>query len=222
MYDSVTVGEIPTDAGAVALYIDGNFDNWPKWTRKTNRLSIAVHAQDNAAALDIERGDATPAQAPAWVRRQLARGQWRPVVYAARDNIPAVLAELQAAGIERNVVRIWSAHIGQGPHICSPRSCGASFTADGTQWTFSALRRNLDESLIDDNFFPAKPAKKKRPKPPPVHKKVKGATGAGVLGVALVTLLHALGIVHLTPAEASAVSTFLAGVGGYLTPPKKL
>lgn len=219
MYDSVSTGLIPADAKAVALYIDGDFRNWGSRKFKANLLSIAVHADHDAACLDIENGDATPDQAPAWVRRQLARGQYRPVLYSARDNMPAVLEALRAAGINRKSVRLWSAHIGIGPHICSGVSCGAGFTADGTQWTFTARGLNLDESLLDDGFFPAKP-KRKKITVPKVHPKVKGATAGAALTAGLTAILRAVHVT-ITAEEASAIATIGAALAGYVTPAGK-
>jgi hypothetical protein len=67
---------------------------------------------------------------------------------------------LGGAGISRAAVRLWSAHYGQGKHICGPGTCGLTRHAcDGTQWTDSALGRNLDESILLSNFFsPSAPA----------------------------------------------------------------
>jgi len=51
-------------------------------------------------------------------------------------------------------VRLWSAHYGFGEHICGPASCKlVPVEVDGTQWTNSALNRNLDQSLLLENFF---------------------------------------------------------------------
>lgn len=224
MYDSVTVSAIPSDARAVAGYVDGDWPTFHLLGRfKANRLSIAVHSDADAACLDIEAGDATAGQAAGWVARQINRGQKTPVLYASRDTLPAVLRELRAAGIPRRQVRVWSAHYTDQPHICAPGSCGAAFTADATQWTDKALGRNLDESLLSDSFFPKAPTHRKRrlrvAKAKP-HPKVQGSTGGGALGVAIAAALHAAHV-HITPAEASAISAFLALVAGWLTPSGK-
>lgn len=218
MYDSVDVDQIPRDATAVAGYINGRWPTFRQLRRfKANRLSIAVTADVDAACLDVETGDATPEQAPAWVRRQLARGQYKPVIYASRDNVPAVLAELNHAGINRSQIRLWTAHYGAGAHICGGVSCGARFTADATQWTDKALGRNLDESLLADTFFPPAP-KRKIPKPPPVHKKVLGSTAGSSIVAAILVALKAIGVSHLTTAEESYLTSIGAAVGGWLAP----
>lgn len=216
MYDSVDTELIPRDAHAVALYIDGSYANWSKRRQfKANKLSITVRGDQTAAACDCERGDLSPASAADWAHARIALGHPKPVIYASRDTIPQLLAELRARGVSRSQVRLWSAHY-SFPHICSPVSCGASFTADATQYTDLALGRNLDESLIADGFFP--PAPKPSPKP---HPKVIGATGGAALIAIVTALLHAAGVTHLTPAETSALSTLAAALGGYITPAKK-
>jgi hypothetical protein len=71
----------------------------------------------------------------------------------------AILPMLSQANIARSAVRLWSAHYGLGEHICGPSSCGAVPVAvDGTQWTSSALNLNLDQSLLESNFFSTDPS----------------------------------------------------------------
>lgn len=156
MYDSVTVSQIPAGARAVAGYTTGKFPTFPELVRqfpKARHLSIAVSSEHDAECLDVEPGDATPEVAAGWVKRQFARGIKRPVVYGSRDNIPAILAALAKAGIGRARVRVWSAHFTGVPHICGPKTCGASFTADAAQWNNRALGRNLDESRVSPGFW---------------------------------------------------------------------
>lgn len=158
MYDSTEVATIPGSAPAVAGYVGGH---WPTFSElvgrwpHAHRLSIAVNAGEDAECLDVENGDATPAEAPAWVRRQLERGVHKPVVYGSVSVIPQIEAALHAAGIDRSEYRVWAAHYTYVPHICGSH-CGLTHAADATQWTDRALGRNLDESLCADSFF-AKP-----------------------------------------------------------------
>jgi hypothetical protein len=66
----------------------------------------------------------------------------------------ALVTTLGGAGISRAEVRLWSAHYGQGKHICGPGTCGLTRHAcDGTQWTDAALGRSLDESILLSDFF---------------------------------------------------------------------
>jgi len=155
MFDAISVDQIPKDAQAVAGYTSGNWPTFPEVQRKfprAHKLSIAISASHDADCLDIERGDASPSDAPGWVKRQMPRVK-RPVVYASRSDMPAVLRSLASGGLGRSRVRVWSAHYTYKPHICGPHTCGASFQADATQWTDKARGRNLDESLCTPNFF---------------------------------------------------------------------
>lgn len=237
MYDSTTVEQIPNYARVVMGYAGppGPANRFVTFTavkrrfRKARCVSICVQAFLAADGLDIESGDATPAQFPGWFERMRGRrldAAAKHFAYGPRDSIPAVIAAANHAGIHRDEYLILSAHVGVGPHICSPRSCGASFTADGTQWEFRALGRNLDESLLSDHFLaPVKPHR--RPHiPRPVrkakpHRKVTGATAGGSLGIAIAAALHAVHV-HLTPAEASAIATIIAMITAWLTPSRRV
>jgi hypothetical protein len=154
MYDSVNLSGIPRGATAVAGYVGGNWATYsaiPKFFPKARRLSIAVNAGEDADCLDIERGDATIQQAPAWVKRQRSRGVKRPVVYTSLANARALLAELKAAGIRRKDVRLWIAHYTGRPHRCSPLCHFGFWTrADATQWV---SMQHYDCSLCAPDFL---------------------------------------------------------------------
>ena len=163
MFDSVTASEIPANAQAVAGYVDGRFANVAELKDRfphAHILSIAVFPEHDADCLDIETGDASPADAAGWYARQRARGVARPCLYASASVMQnAVLPALNAAEIPRSAVRLWSAHYGAGEHICGPSSCGLmSVEADGCQFDDRALGRNLDQSLLADDFFGTAPA----------------------------------------------------------------
>lgn len=157
MYDSVTLSAIPGNAAAVAGYVDGYWPTFPdvqKGWPHAHHLSIAVTAKADADCLDVEQGDASPAQAPAWVKRQLRRGVARPVVYSSVSQMPAVLAALKRSHVPRSRVRVWTAHYTGKPHRCTA-ACGFGFdgVADATQYDNRAFRRNLDVSLCAPGFF---------------------------------------------------------------------
>jgi hypothetical protein len=159
MYDSIDLSQIPADAQAVAGYADGL---WPTFAQLKGRfpgallLDVTVTGDSaSAMAVDEEPGDASVAGAVAWLRGAVARGVWRPCAYASVSGMGALLAACTAGGLELSGLRFWSAHYGSGAHICGPASCRlVSRAMDGTQWTDSALGRNLDESLLADSFFP--------------------------------------------------------------------
>jgi hypothetical protein len=158
MYDSIEIGQIPKGAHAVAGYVGGK---WPTFSSlvtafpRARRLSIAINASEDADCLDIEPGDATVEQAAMWVRRQLSKGTKRPCVYASASQVDGLVVALEAAGIDRSRVRIWSAHYGRGRHLCGPHTCGEvrSTNVDATQYDDRALNRNLDASVLRRSFF---------------------------------------------------------------------
>jgi len=164
MFDSVDLSQIPADATALGCYVDGRFANSAEAADRfphARILTIAVFAAHDADALDIEQGDATPGQAVGWYARQRARGVARPCLYASAFVMDTeVIPAIRAAGIGRQAVRLWSAHYTDSPHICGPASCKElGIDADGTQFTDRALGgRNLDQSLLADDFFDAAPA----------------------------------------------------------------
>lgn len=102
MYDSVTATAIPTNAAVVAGYVDGAYA-WSKadWARfpESVKVRIAVFARTNDGhVLDVENGDATPAQAPGWVRMRRAAGL-DPIVYCNASTWPSVISAFSSAGI---------------------------------------------------------------------------------------------------------------------------
>jgi fibronectin type III domain protein len=165
MFDADENSQFPQGAAAYAAYVDGGLADQPNYGYitsafpKANHLSIALFPDNEAEALDIENGAATPESAATWYERQKARGVARPCLYASVSLMESdVVPVITAAGIARESVRLWTAHTEAGEHICGPRTCGMlSVDADGTQWTFSAVvdgeARNLDQSLLRDDFF---------------------------------------------------------------------
>jgi hypothetical protein len=83
------------NAAMVAGYIDGAFA-WTSaqfglWPASTVKVKIAVFASTNAGdVIDCETGDATPAQAAAWVNMRIAAGYYRPTIYCNLSTVPAV------------------------------------------------------------------------------------------------------------------------------------
>lgn len=145
---------------AYAGYVNGN---WPNYTHIVsafpgkNVLSIAVTANANAMCLDIENGDATNDQAASWLLRQFVRGVQRPVLYTSVSNADTLARIVAGYGINRSAHRLWTAHYDAGQHICGPSTCKRTNQyVDGTQWTDRAFNRNLDASILRDDFFGVK------------------------------------------------------------------
>lgn len=168
MYDDINVSLIPKNAEAVAGYIGGRWPTYPKvvagWP-KAKHMSIAVAANYNADCLDVEPGDAAPAQAAGWIRQQAklraaskeGYNTNKPVVYTNASHGQALIDSLTAAGLVYGKDYLWwSAHYNpaQGEHFCSPKcGFGIKVTAHGTQFTDAANKENLDESILSYAFF---------------------------------------------------------------------
>jgi hypothetical protein len=155
MFDSINVADIPsTGMDAVAGYVGGN---WPTFAALVKRfphlpaLSIAVNSSENARFLDVENGDATPADVPGWLDRQ---ARLEPTethgIYCPASSIAAVRA---AAGNRRYL--LWSAHYGAGEHICGPGACQYP-KADATQFDdHGAHGEHIDRTVMSPAFLAA-------------------------------------------------------------------
>jgi hypothetical protein len=198
MFDSVTIDQIPANAQAVAGYVNGMFQTAPELLARFTHgrvLTIAVTADADAEALDVETGDATPADTPGWHKRQRGRGVARPCIYANASTMAGGIIPLVRSGaIPRGAVRLWSAHYTGVAHICGPKSCGlVSIDMDGTQWTDKAMGRNLDQSLLLPDFFGSIPAPEPKPAPPaakPTVPQVREWITAGMLSLAALAREH--------------------------------
>ena len=151
--DTVTVPDIPTfmntSHDAVAYYVDGLYSDEAQVIAhdpRAHHLSITVTAGEVADCLDIENGDATPAQAPGWWHDATLHGIWRPCLYASLDLMPTVVAELSRAGIHRTSYRLWVAHYDNVAEV--PQGY------DGKQYTGHYMGRNLDGDVFLESFFP--------------------------------------------------------------------
>lgn len=167
MYDDVSVNLIPRNARYVAAYVDGHWQTILKIKLRCPRakiVSIAVFPQHDADCLDCEPGDATNAQAPAWVKRQRARrkagakcGTKLPWLYTSASNGNALNDTCRKAGLQLHVdYEWWSAHYNNalGEHFCNP-TCypGLRYTASATQFTDRANNVSLDESVCSPDLF---------------------------------------------------------------------
>jgi hypothetical protein len=102
MYDAVTVANIPAGALMVAGYVDGRYANLAAMRARFPHaliVPIAVRASTNdGLVLDIETGDATPAEGPGWVTMRRAAGV-DPTVYCNTSTWPAVKEAFASAGV---------------------------------------------------------------------------------------------------------------------------
>ena len=121
MYDGVTSSSVPAvGEPLVAGYTDGLFANLPALKKRfphARIVGIAVTASYHGAdahVLDVEAGDATPAQAPGWVTAQRKLGV-DPTVYCNTSTWPQVKAAFTAARVAQP--HYWIAHYGVAPTI---------------------------------------------------------------------------------------------------------
>ena len=119
MYDAVDPADIPAGGDLVAGYLDGPLSKWPDaaWGKFAGkiRVGIAVFASTNDGhVLDIENGDATPAEAPGWVLRRRAAGA-DPSVYCGMSAWGEVRAAFQSGNIPEP--HYWIADPTGQPHI---------------------------------------------------------------------------------------------------------
>jgi len=154
MYDCIPsdIPHIPDSPEAVGGYVNGLFAwstaDWDRFPH-AHHLTISVNAQTRARCLDVETGDATPQQAPAWLLSHADRSSGLPVIYCDASTLTAVLDAMNAARISRTSYLLWSAHY-RNEHICGPKTCGFP-QADGTQWTTHS--ETVDQSLLSDSFW---------------------------------------------------------------------
>jgi hypothetical protein len=79
----------------VAGYLDGSWawsaEDWGYFPSSTVKVQIVVTASANEGdVLDVENGDATPAQTEGWIRMRKAAGYYRPTIYCNLSTVPAV------------------------------------------------------------------------------------------------------------------------------------
>lgn len=103
-YDSINATRIPRDAQIVLGYDDGPISKWEDswWGLFPHAVlgRITVFASDNIGQiLDVEKGDATPAESVDWVLRRRAAGV-DPTVYMNSSTWPQVRAAFQARKVQ--------------------------------------------------------------------------------------------------------------------------
>jgi hypothetical protein len=103
MYDSITARDIPLTAAVVLGYVNGTFE-WSSadWDRFPHAVKVRCATRatvDDGHVLDVEQGDATPAQAPGWVQMRRRAGLATPTVYCSASAWPSVKAAFTAAGV---------------------------------------------------------------------------------------------------------------------------
>lgn len=133
---------------AWAGYVGGQ---WPTFNELDHlyparkHLSVAINASEKARGLDVERGDATPGEAPSWFHNVADHNEGKPVFYGDEENLLAFEETLRDAGILRADYYVWKAHYTNSPHI--------EAGSDATQWTEHYQGRIIDASLCEPWFI---------------------------------------------------------------------
>jgi hypothetical protein len=145
--DSTDPFAVPLEGlAAVAGYGDGEFAwtsaGWARFAPPIVPLCIVVSADHVGDILDVENGDATPADVPRWVRAFRRPGRRRPTIYSARGTWSAIVAALESAGLSAADVDWWAATLdgtADVPGAVAVQARGAKLTGG-----------DYDESVIQD------------------------------------------------------------------------
>lgn len=124
MGDATTLTNIPTSVAIAGVYRNGLYAakpadvaaRFPAHSHVTVWIDVNATHPESAQVLDVEKGDATPEQAPAWVkaRRKVVHTSL-PTLYCDRSTLPAVLAECAAEGlIAGQHYQLWVATLDNG------------------------------------------------------------------------------------------------------------
>lgn len=154
-YDAVTASYIPYGAQVALCYVNGAYANCGAVSARHPKhlVTIAVNTGGVARLLDVEPGDATPAQAGGWVRAMVDRHIYRPGIYANASTMPAVEQSLAGWHLARSQYVLMVAAWDGNPAIPSG--------FDAKQWKSIPA---LDWDSFAASFF-AKP----KPAPRPVR-----------------------------------------------------
>lgn len=169
-YDSVTASAMPRDGYAYQGYYNGSFANMSAVKADHPGKvyeSVTPNGDPGADELDIEPGDASVLDAPAFYR---AKGGKNVKYYTNAGNSQALINHMAANGIRRDHWKLRSAHW-TGRHTCAPYTCGYP-VAEATQF---ASNNWYDTSLVTSPYFVTSPP------PGPVFPLKQGSSGLEVL-----------------------------------------
>ena len=161
MYDSVNPSAIPSSATMVAAYQDGFYANVGAMRARfphATIVTIAVSHNSRAHVLDVETGDATPAQAVQWLTQTMADlDNGHLTVYCNMDLWPSVRAVIRAAGIKEP--NYWVARY-DGDDTLPPGAVAKQYIGD---------YQGYDRSVVADYWPGVDPAP--TPAPPAVDRR---------------------------------------------------
>lgn len=171
---NTTVSDIQTiqarqTVDLVAGYANGTYAwssaDWHRFPHQAH-VTIDVRGTDPSAdVLDVETGDATPADAVTWIKnKKLLKPAYPGVLYVNRSNITAVFNAMHAAGYQ--VVkdfRLWIATL-DGSRSVPDMTGVTAIQYEGSNMTHT----NVDLSLVFDGAWKAAPVVTPPPPPPSI------------------------------------------------------
>lgn len=153
MYDAINPPLIPAGAEMVAGYVSGK---WPsvygyhdangnyvpsivELFPNAVHVSVATNVQANAMCLDIERFDATPQEAPAWVVRQRQFGNPYPWCYCSQSMWQEVIDAFAVQHVAQPLY--WIANYDGVPNI--PNGAIGKQYQNTAGWDISAMQDHI-------------------------------------------------------------------------------
>lgn len=211
--DSVTAGNLPANQTHGVYYVDGAYAN-EKEVRarlpKAQLLGIAVSPSTTGKGIqviDCEVGDATPAQAEAWVAEQLKNGVFRPCVYANQDTWENQGLHDALEHYGGNIKRWVAAYPGTGADV--PAGYDAHQYAGG-------MTAAVDQNVAIASFFDEAPAPAPAPKKKEKPKKNSGVAhfqGTLNLKTGKWTITHGGGTAKYGGSKSSKSATIIVTTG---------
>jgi fibronectin type III domain protein len=168
--DAAAIARKFPSAAMVAGYINGKFawsqSDWNLFPH-AKHVTISITASADAGdVLDVEAGNATPAETGGWIGKRKVSGLFRPSIYCSRSVIPAVRQGTGSYILGRDY-DIWVADWTGSPHeVTAPGSPSATCAA--TQYENTA---SYDVTAVYDTGWPHRgaPATKPPAEPAGVH-----------------------------------------------------
>src|SRR5260370_7623371 len=148
MRDSITAADIPLEGlTVVAGYGNGVYAwssaDWARFPPPIVPLSVVVSADGVGDVLDVEKGDATPADCPGWADRFNRPGRRLPTIYSSRSSISWIRQAMGSRPFDW-----WVATLDGTQDIAGAvavQYCGAAGSGDPCETT-----GHYDESIILD------------------------------------------------------------------------
>jgi hypothetical protein len=164
MQDSVTPSALSPGFAAYAAYGNGSYANTLAIQARFPGAPVEVIDvlnQGIGSFLDVETGDAVPADASGYLVVRIHADVWRPGIYADLSTWASFLCE-DLVNVSRPSYRIWTAHQNGVEHLCTAAcfsSLPADFQADATQYYGSALDPDAeyDLSALASDFLSGPP-----------------------------------------------------------------